>query len=232
MIPKTAVAGMMLGQQIGTMPGGSVFQPVGANLSRDVINRIWADVVKSYPYQSLQFGQSGHGGMFIGSSPDDVVLLQPHLIQMRLFFGDRIQSMSQVADQIQAVMSSAMFYIGGAPPINLGVKLIYNCPSPGGDSVSFLRTEFIKGDEDLRTLAGSMALQAGIKLVMANDSYYYTLLVEPLQVNKSDLYIDLDAQFAGIVDLSRLKDRVMQTDEFMTKQVRNLLDRRSEEWSK
>ena len=232
MIPKAAVAGFMLGQQMGTLPGGSVFQPVGAPLNRDVINRIWADVVKTYPYQSLQLDPTGRGGRFIGSNPDDIVILQPHLLQIRVFFSDDTLSIAQVAEQIQSVFKSAVFHIGGSPPINLGVKLIYNAPAPGGNSVDFLRTEFVKGDEDLRALAGSMDLQASIKLVMTDINKTFTLLIEPLQINKADLYLDLDVQFAGIVDVGHIKENVMQTDEFIKGQVQSFLDRRSEEWTK
>jgi hypothetical protein len=235
LIPKAVIAGLFQGQMVSTGTVNMLLQPPGA--PKETINRIWSDVVKDYPYQSLQFEASGNGGAFVGEGgPEDVVIIQPPLIQVRALLKTSAQDVPQdvpsVANKIASIIKTTLHHLGGPPPLNLGVKIIYHAPAPGQVAAEFLRTEMIKGDEDLRALAGSVDYEASLKVLLKGTDTTYTLLIEPFQADPTYLFIDLDAQFPGAVDVGRIEENVLSVDNFVTKQVRNFLDRRAEEWSK
>lgn len=230
LIPKALVAGMFVqGQIVSTGPASIVLQQVGAPVTRDSINRIWSDVVKDYPYQSLQFEPAGAGAAFVGTGPDEAVVIQPPLVQVR----DPISlSVRQSAEKAAFVFGSVVHHIGGAPPSNLGVKLIYHAPAPNRGSVEFLLSEMVGGHDDVQHLAGTMEYQASVKYVLKSAEVSYTLWLEPLYSNLEFIFIDLDAQFPGVADVTQVAERVTAVATFMSTRVKTFLDRREEGWSK
>jgi hypothetical protein len=231
LIPKAAVAGLFVQSQIVTTgPASLVLQAPGATVSRDVINRIWSDVVKDYPYQSLQLNPVGSGGAFIGGGPEDAVLIQPPLVQIRDLIS--LQGVSGSAEKIETIFKIVTHHIGSSSPANLGIKLVYHAPAPGGDAVSFILSEMMAGHDDVQHLAGGMALQGMARYLLKGDGLTYTLSLEPLQSDRSYIFIDIDAQYDGNVDTAHIRDKVLSTDEFVTKQVRSFLERRAEDWSR
>jgi hypothetical protein len=217
-------------QAVATGPASLILQAPGATVTRDIINRIWTDVVKDYPYQALQLNPVGSGGAFVGGGPEDVVLIQPPLVQIRDLV--QVQGMRGSAEKIEAIFKIVTHHIGSSSPVNLGIKLVYHAPAPGGDAVSFILSEMMAGHDDVQQLAGGMALQGMARYLLKGDSLTYTLSLEPLQSDPSIIFIDLDVQYAGAVDTSHIKDKVLTADEFMTKQVRGFLERRAENWTK
>lgn len=233
LIPTAVVAGMLVQTQIiSTGPASLLLQPPGAEpVTRDVINRIWSDVVKEYPYQSLQFDPAGGGGAaFVGSTPDEAVILQPPLVQVRELAG--AGGVPESARKIAFVLQAVVHHLSGTLPVNLGVKLVYRVPSPGGSSIDFLLSEFVKGENDMRSLAGAMEFEASIKLVLKGTDVVHTVLIEPLHADLSYLYLDLDTQFQGVVDVARVAERIGQAEAFLSTQVRTFLERRGEAWGK
>lgn len=230
LIPRAVIAGLFAqGQLVGTGPANIVLPGAGPVITREVVNRIWSDVVKQYPYQSLQLDPTGTGGAFIGASgPEDAVILQPPLIQVRDVVG--VAGIDGAARKAAFVFQTVAHHLGGAQPLNLGVKLVYNAPAPGQSSVDFLLSELIKGADDLTALAGGMTFEASVKLVLRGSDVQYTLLVEPLHADVSQLFLDVDAQFAGPVDVQRIADRFTQVEAFVRTQVRSFLERRAEMW--
>lgn len=230
-MPKAVVSGFMHGQLLGTAgPGNLLLQPAGSIPSRDVINRIWADVVKVYPYQALQMEPSGKGGAFVGSSPEDVVVIQPPLIQVRALVDEDPKGMAGVGERVAYVFRTIAHHLGGPPPQNLGVKVVYLATAPGHDAPAFVRAELVKGDEDIRSLAGGLEASVSVKIMMHSPEVAYTLVIEPRLGDPTLLYLDLDAQFPGLIDIEKVDDRVHQADQFMTYQVKNFLGNRSKEW--
>jgi hypothetical protein len=201
-------------------------------ISREVINRIWSSVVKDYPYQSLQFEPSGRGAVFLGSGgPQDLVLLQPPLLQVRATIDpNEIGDFRHLAEKVHTVFGHILHQVPSPPASNLGVKLVFQAPAPGNDAVAFARTELIKGDEDLQMLAGGATFEASIKVLIHATDCNYTLLVEPLMVDKSQIYVDVDAQFPGVVDPAQIATKINQAHDFVTHQVNQYLDNRAREW--
>ena len=207
-----------------------ILQTPGATVTREVINRIWSDVVKDYPYRALQLNPVGSGGAFVGSGPEDAVLIQPPLVQIRDLV--QVEGVRGSAEKIQAIFKIVTHHIGSSSPANLGIKLVYNAPAPGGDAVSFILSEMMAGHDDVQQLAGGMALQGMARYLLKGEDLTYTLSLEPLQSDQSSIFIDLDAQYVGTVDPAHIKDKVLIAEEFVTKQVRGFLERRAEDWGR
>lgn len=233
LIPKAVIAGLFVQtvpMSASTGPTSILLQqPGAAPVTRDVVNRIWSDVVKRYPYQSLQFDPTGSGGAFLGQGPDDAVILQPPLLQVRDAIG--VGGVREASDKLQFVFNTALHHLGG-PAANLGVKLVYHAPAPGAAAVDFLLSELVKGVDDVQSLAGGMSFEGSVKFLLTAPDVQYTLLIEPLHADLAFLYLDLDAQFPGPLDPAKIGERVRQAETLITTQVRNFLEKRGEEWSR
>lgn len=228
LIPKALIVGFLRGQLVNLGQVSGIAQVPGTSLiSRDIINRIWGEVVKEYPsYQSLQFDPSGRGGVFVGQSgPDDLVLIQPTLLQVRTPVDE--YGVDRTASKVAFILRTILHQYSGPPSVNLGIKIIAWAPSPNPskDATAFIRNELVKQDEAFTTMAGSMDLQIGLKVITTQDaSLTRTLLIEPLQVDKTTLYLDLDSQVPGLVDEARLEDNIKKAYEFLDKPVRHMLE--------
>ena len=226
LIPKAIVAGLVLPPQISfPIPSGSL--PGAPTVSQEALNRVWVDVVKVYPYQGLQLQPGGAGAVFTGGLPDQAVIIQPPLVQVRDVMD---LDMRHLAEKISFIFKTAAHHLGPAQPQGLGVKLIYHSPAPGRDAIKFLTSQFAQPTDDLESLAGGMSYDVGFKFVLQSSDVIYTLALEPLRKDLSALFIDLDAQFSGVVNLEDTKERIAAVDSFMSTHVRSFLERRAEGW--
>lgn len=225
LIPRAIVAGLVLPPQI-SFPIASGSLPGLPTVSQEALNRVWVDVVKVYPYQGLQLQPGGAGAIFTGGLPDQAVIIQPPLVQVR----DVIElDIRQLAEKARFIFKTAAHHLGPAQPQGLGVKLIYHAPAPGRDAIKFLTSQVVQQD-DLESLAGGMSYDVGFKFVLQAPDVIYTLALEPLRADLSALFIDLDAQFSGVTNLEDTKERIATVDSFMRTQVRSFLERRAEGW--
>ncbi len=225
LIPRAIVAGLVLPPQIsfpipsGTLPGPPIVR-------QEALNRVWVDVVKVYPYQGLQLQPGGGGAIFTGGLPDQAVIIQPPLVQVR----DVIElDIRQLAEKVSFIFKTTAHHLGPTQPQGLGIKLIYHAPAPGRDAVKFLISQMVQQD-DLEALAGGMSYDVGFKLVLESPGVIYTLALEPLRADLTALFIDLDAQFSGATNLEETKERIAMVDSFVRTQVRSFLERRAEGW--
>lgn len=230
-IPKSIIAGVVISQPQLSGPQG--FPSMGpAVLPRETINRIWSDVQREYQFQSLNFDQVGRGAVFVGAQgPEDMAIIQPPLIQVRSPYGEGIVDGNAQADKIQRIMSAILHHLPPTSALNLGVKVIFHAPAPGHDATAFLRTELIKGEEDLRALAGgSSDFEASIKLIIKGPATINTILVEPLHVDNAFLYVEDDQQFSGVSSTS-IKDKVNDVNSFAIHQLKTFLESRAAGWA-
>src|SRR6266511_4182166 len=227
LIPKAIIAGLVLPPQISfPLTPGSL--QASSAVSQEALNRVWVDVVQVYPYQGLQLQPGGAGAIFTGGLPDQAVIIQPPLVQVR----DVIElDIRQLSEKISFIFKTAMHHLGPSQPQGLGIKLIHHAPAPGRDAVKFILGRMFQGEDDLGSLAGGMSYDVGLKFILQAPEVIYTLLVEPLRADLSTIFIDLDAQFPGTVNLEEIKDRVVSVDSFMKTQVRSFLERRAKGWA-
>jgi len=221
---------MVQGQAVSTGAINLVLQAPGPQITRDTINRIWAEVVKTYPYSSLQFEPSGTGAAFLGTGPEDVTLIKPPIVQVR----DIVElGVAQSASKITSILKTVAHHVSGPTgPLNLGIKIVYHVPAPAGSAVDFILSEMIKGGDDVQALAGAMRSEASVTFLLSTPEVQYTLAIEPLRADPTYVYVDLDAQYPGAVDLTAVEGKIKSVDEFMRNQVNNFLDKRAEAWGR
>lgn len=230
LIPKTMVVGLSQAQALSVNVQGFPTQSTQL-LPRDAINRMWSDVQQKYPYQSLQIDPTGRGALFIGAGGDDIAVIQPPLIQIRSPYDDDLTlDGERQASKISSILIAILHHLPPSPSVNFGVKVIYHAPSPGSNAVDFIRTQLIGGEEDLRAMAGDREFQASVKIWIKDGQNFKTVLVEPLLNDFAQLYLEVDAQFPGLVDQSQFKDRIVSTDCFMSDHLKPFIERRAEGW--
>lgn len=201
-------------------------QAPNVQLRREDLNRIWTDVNLLYPYTNLQMAPAGDGAVFVGATPDDMLTFQPPLLQFR----ERIElTPDRTAAKAQEIFKIAARHLGNVAFFNLGIKHIYHSPAPNQDAIHYVLGRVLsKEDAELADLRGGGSLWAGAKFLVSNpDGSVFTLLIEPLQADNRYIYLDLDAQFpGGPVPLDSIKDRCGDADGYITRRVREYLERR------
>lgn len=214
LVPRLFIAGAFIQPPIPGLAGGYT-------INREVINRIWLEVNGLYPYRNLQIDPTGEAAHFLGDTPEDGVAITPPVIQVR----DTVTfSVHEAADRAKSILKVITKQIGAAALYQLGIKFVYNVPV--GDAQSFVMGRLLdKTPEDLSALRQGGNLWTGVKYVVTNpDSSIFTLMIEPLQMEPSQLFIDLDAQFPGPVQLDLVHERARDAETFITKTVAGYLD--------
>jgi hypothetical protein len=99
-------------------------------------------------------------------------------------------------------------------------------------ALTVILSEMIKGGDDVQALAGAMRSEASVTFLLSTPEVQYTLAIEPLRADPTYVYVDLDAQYPGAVDLTAVEGKIKSVDEFMRNQVNNFLDKRAEAWGR
>jgi energy-converting hydrogenase Eha subunit B len=221
LVPKELVVGVFVQPPLPGVQGG-------AKLTRDIINRVWTEVNALYPYQNLQVSPPGDAAQFIGARGlEEGVTLQPPVLQVR----DPISSTPDLAaDQVQTILKIIARNLGSPPMFNLGIRFVYHAPLDGAGTMADGRAFVLgrvlgKQETDLDVLRRGGVIWGGVKYVINHpDASAFTLLIEPLTTDPKMLYLDLNAQFQGQVQLDLLKERVKEVVSFMSQTVRGYLE--------
>ena len=219
-IPKILVAGVLAPETGPAIPG----MTMPGRVTREKLNRIWSDLQPTYGYTQFQVSPDGSAADLIGpTSAEEGVGIKPPILQVR----DIVQlTVTQSADKAETILKTIATHLGASQFLNLGVKFIYHSPAPNGDASHFVQHRMLgKGPEELADLQLGGSLWAGVKYVATAPEVVYTLVIEPLQVDPKFLYVDLDAQFPGPLDLSSVKTRIGEAERFMSHSVKNYLQR-------
>lgn len=214
LIPRALVIGVVV-PPLSTKPGEAL-------ITRDKLNHLWAEVTSSYSYQQLHVDPAGAGAQFIGTQPEDGVTIQPPLLQVRQIVETTVDRAAQKAQDIFKMIDR---FVGPAQYFNLGIKHVYHAPAPGNDAVRFVMTQLLsKTEHDLEQLKGGGDIWTGVKYVISYPDKVHTLLVEPLQVDPSFVFIDLDAQFPGPASIDSIEKQAADCENFLTRAVGPYLD--------
>lgn len=214
LIPKTLVVGVFAAVQPSLTP------PV----NEEKLNRIWAEVAPRQSYRQLQLAPDGSGAQFLGSTPDDGTTIQLPLVQTR----SRIATTaSNTADELQTTLKTVAKHLGLTQFFNLGVKHVYHAPISTNDARGFvLRRLLEKTEDDVGVLERGGPFWAGVKYgATGGDGSQFVVVVEPWLADDRFLFLDLDAQFPGAVSLDTVKDRAREAEEYLTRSVKEYLDR-------
>jgi hypothetical protein len=216
LIPKVFVAGLFMNPPPGA--------PGGPEVSTDRLNRVWSEIAPKYGYTQLAMAPDGSGVQFVGASADDAVIVNPPLIQVR----DQISlEAAKSADKAEEIFKVVARHVGANQFVNLGVKLVYHAPAPDKDARAFVMNRLVgKTLDDLGELSGAGSTWIGLKIVSSvQGDRSYTLVVEPLVRDESLVFIDLDVQFPGLVDLDKVATRAADAETYLKQAVNGWLDR-------
>lgn len=208
LIPKAFVIGLFAATPAGLPDRGR-------------LDRLWSEVASRQDYR--QFTITGEGAQFLGGQPDDGLVIQPPLIQVR---SSARLGAPNAADDAQYVMKAVSRHMGWAQFFNLGIKHIYNAPAPANDGTTFVLRKLMHCDEmEHNVLERGDRFWGGLKYgAGAVDGSSFTVQVEPLLSDNQFLFIDVDAQFPGAVDLDRITDRAAEAHEYASRAVRQYLE--------
>lgn len=214
MIPKFFVAGLFMPPPF---PGTDT-------VTKDKLNRIWADVSNLFPYQGIQFAPGFDGAQLIGAHPEEGVTIQPPLLQVR----DLVDlAPEQSLDKARTVLKIIARHVGVAQFFNLGIKFVYHVPAPNGDARQFLHSFLLHEPDQLAILAQGGSLWAGGKYVIEHPDLTHTVVVEPFQADNRYVFIDLDTQWPGPFEPDQVQERGTEALRFLQQGVRAFIERAS-----
>lgn len=216
LIPKVIVAGLFMNPPPGIIPGGP-------EVTVDRLNRAWSELAPKYMFRQFQIAPDGTSAQFTGTSNDDAVILNPPLLQVR----DQIAlNAAKSADKAEDIIKTMARHLGAQQFVNLGIRLVYHAPAPDRDARGFIMSRLLgKTSDDLGELSGGGTSWVGIKVVSVIENRQYTLVIEPLQRDESLLFIDLDVQCPGEVDLDAIHSRAKDSEGFLKNAVNAWLDK-------
>lgn len=212
-IPKQVVVGVFTPS---IMPG-TADQP-----TPERINKAWAELAGRYRYSQLQLSPDGTAGNFLGATADDGITIQPPVIQYR----SSVFVSENAGDTARDALSTLARHLGATGFQQLGIKLVYWVALPDNDAPGFvLRKIFGRTEAEFEGLrGGAQTLVAGAKFVLSENTSGYTVLVEPLLRDQKFLFVDVDAQFPGTIELDRIESRCRDVQQFATGTLNTFLE--------
>lgn len=214
LIPKVLVAGLF------TPPPGV---PGGPQVTVDSLNRVWSEIAPMYGYRQYVLAPDGSGTQMTGASDDDAVIIQPPLLQIR----DPISfNPAKSAEKAQSILRVIARHLGVGQFFNFAVRHVYHVPAPDRDGRTFVMTRLLgKTLDDIADLAGGGSAWIGMKMVVKHETSQYTLVIEPLQRDEQFVFIDLDVQFPGPLDLDQVTARAGEAEGYLRQAVSGYLDK-------
>lgn len=207
LIPKALVVGLFA----ATQPGPP---------DRDRVTRIWGELSSRHDYRQLS--HTGESVQFMGLGPDDALIIQPPLVQVRSTARMGVQN---AADEAQVSVKTVARHLGYTQFFNLGIKHVFHAPAPNSNAEEFVMSRLLRRDPaELAELERGMGVWGGLKYRMGASDSVYTLVIEPFVADNQFLFVDLDAQFAGPADADLIRDRAREAEEYADRAIRQYLE--------
>ncbi len=215
LVPKYSIFGVIT-PPLGVPGGPKAPTP-------DVLNRIWSEIGPQYGYRRLELSADGTAAQIVGASEEDAVNIQPPLLQV---LGNIRMTAQHSADQAHAILKVITQHLGLTQFFNLGIKYIFHAPAPAKDGRVFVLHKLLgKDDAAVAGLQRGGDLWTGVKYAVSDaEGNAFTLMVEPLIADNTFLFLDLDAQFPGLMGLDDLRDRAQDAERYMQQTVSSYLD--------
>jgi hypothetical protein len=182
----------------------------------DAINRIWMQLSRRMGYRQLI--QGGEGGAQFVTSGDDAFIIQPPLLQFR---SSVPMGFANAADDAEACLKTAAEHLGATQFANLGLKHVAHATAPDNDAFGYVQRHLLPGaEEGIATLVRGGSGWIGVKYgIRASDGTLSTLVIEPLMADPKYLFIDLDTEHGGDVDLDRIPARAADAARYLHETV-------------
>src|SRR5437867_667943 len=159
---------------------------------QETLQRVFLDLTHEHAYQ--QFGFLPDGGAQLVADPDDTVLIQPMLIQVRTPVS---MTKELASEKVVSILRAIAKRLELQAFVNGGTKVIVHAAiPPPQDARDFVATRLMRADEQLAEL-GPNYFAGGAKYRSIVDGRREdNLLVEPFIRDTSFLFIDYDIQRA------------------------------------
>lgn len=215
---------LIVGSVLPAAPPG-VTQPGVPEITFDKMNRIFGEVASRFGYRSFQSNPEGTSGQIQKTTPGNAVVIQPGLLQVQ----DTVERTPELAtDQVEDVFQIAAQHLQIMEVLQLGVKWVFNLPIPSRDAAGFVLHHLVRrSEDDLAELSLGGTVWAGTKFVTSSVSgdAQYTVLIEPLVADMTQLYLDVDANFPGSQTLDRVKERAIDVLQYVRTPLKNYIER-------
>lgn len=193
--------------------------------SQDDLHKLFGAISKIEPYQQFNFLPAETGAQLL-NSPDDVVLLQPGLLQVRT----PVMTAGRAREKVLEIFSLSFSRLKLSGIVQTGVKVIAHAPAPGAQphAKDFVATQLLRrGDEHIEELGPSF-FAGGIKyrsVASENSPREEVLLIEPYVADDSLLYIDYDVQnFAQLQDPTDLGPLIDEAFNFVLQKAASIVE--------
>lgn len=186
------------------------------------MNRLYATVTDSHPYQSLQHLPDG---IRMANQENDCILQggmppNPGRIQINENNMFHFQPAKEKALDIFEIISNSLAV---SQFLAFGVKLTAFLPTEPGQAGQVLENSLFAGMAPILNQLGSGRQGTGLRVVLNNNGTH-DLRIEPLFSDMSQLYIELDVQYPEPFNgLEAIENKMEHAYHYMVNDVSNLL---------
>jgi hypothetical protein len=204
---------------VGLVPQPTQIPP--KPFAQETLQRVFLDLTHEHTYQ--QFGFLPDGGAQLVADPDDAVLIQPFLIQVRTPVA---MTKELASEKVVSLLRAIAKRLELGTFVNGGIKVIVHVAiSPGQDAREFVATNLMRAEEKVAEL-GPGYFAGGVKYRSIEEARREdNLLIEPFVRDPSYLFIDYDVQrFEPFTDVQDVGNWLDEAYDFIDGPVRRLLE--------
>jgi hypothetical protein len=196
---------------------------------RDELQRIFADVIRVYPYQSFNFTPNGRGAVF-SNGPGDAVELRPAQLQIDAKMdGPDLLTAPMASAKVAKIFKAASERLKVEAFLQCRVHVIASVNIPEGDAKKFV-AERLQHDVEQAAELGPDYFAGGVRFrrLMPPQGGEENLTVEPDVNDNSQLYVEFDTvrgAIGGPIMLEQVSSWVDEALEFVAGPTIRLLSR-------
>lgn len=204
---------------VGLVPQPRQIPP--APFSPDQLQRLFTEVGRSYRYQQFSF-LPGDGGAQMSNGPEDALMVQPPLVQLRALVTLTPEASRETS---MTILRSAAAELELDQFLQAGIKVIAHVPAPGDtDAKAFVEEQLMRAGGRAKLL-GQDFFAGGVKFRALGESSEANLLIEPLVADPQFIFVDYDVQHhEPFGDLDRLAGWLDEAFSFVRDETMGLLE--------
>jgi len=167
------------------------------------LQRLFAELSKDANYQQFQFLPGGAGAQLF-SAADDMLMVQPGLIQLRRRIETTPERTRETVIQILRIAEKRLQL---DEYVQCGIKVIAHAQPPAmTDAKVFVADRLMREGHAITQELGPTFFGGGVQFISVEPQLQEILILQPLIVDNSLLYLDYDTQrafqFKGIESVS------------------------------
>jgi hypothetical protein len=195
--------------------------------AQEDLQKLFVEITRDYAYQQFSFTP---GGAQLVNAPDDLVAIQPGIVQTQVRIDPAFTTNSAAAtDKAVTILKrcSARLKIEGF--LQCGIKVVAHVPLPGdqSDAKDFVAQRLMPAIDPDDLAPGFFAGGVKYRRVSENEGEEANLLIEPFLHDNHFLYIDYDvarmATTGPIQDFDQLASWIGESFSFVAGPTMNIL---------